>query len=113
MKSKSSPTLTHVFLEAPYKEYTAKDYKIEDIPSTRSPKALRLWRTETAVGCMLLKQRTTVDEIERTRFSNEKILTAKTLTNTLNNRVYARVLKKRDVTTGRLLSLNEELFCCY
>jgi len=52
---------------------------------------------------MRIKQRMTVDKIERTWFSDEKIFTIQTPTNTQNDRVYARVLKKRDVTTGRLL----------
>jgi len=59
---------------------------------------------------MRLKQRMTVDKAERTRLSDEKIFTAKTLTNTQNDRVYARVLKKRVVTTGRRL---KGRICCY
>jgi len=59
---------------------------------------------------MRLKQLMTVDKIERTRFSDEKIFTVQTLINTQNDRVYARVLKKRDVTTGRLL---KGIICCY
>lgn len=54
-------------------------------------------------ACKRLKQRMTVDKIERTWFSDEKIFTVQTPTNTQNDRVYARVLKKRDVTPGRLL----------
>ena len=50
-----------------------------------------------------LKKRMTVDKIERTWFSDEKIFTVQTPTNTQNDRVYARVLKKRDVTSERLL----------
>jgi len=46
------------------------------------------------------KQRMTVDKIERTWFSDEKIFTARTPTNTQNDHVYARVLKKRDLTHG-------------
>src|SRR6218665_2270626 len=49
-------------------------------------------------ACMRLKQRMTVDKIERTWFSDEKIFTAQTPTNIHNDRVYARVLKKQDVT---------------
>jgi len=45
----------------------------------------------------------TFDKIGRTRFSDEKVFIAKTLTNTQNDHVYARGLKKRDVTTERLL----------
>ena len=51
-------------------------------------------------ACMRLKQRMTVDKTERTRFSDEKIFTEKTLTNTQNDRVYARVLNMRDLTPG-------------
>ena len=47
---------------------------------------------------MRLKQRMTVDKIIRTQFSDEKMFIAKTPTNTQNDRVYARVLKIRDVT---------------
>jgi len=59
---------------------------------------------------MRLKQRMTVDKTERTRFSDEKTFTAKTLTNTQNDHVYACVLKKRVVTSGRLL---KGRICCY
>src|SRR6218665_2191636 len=53
-------------------------------------------------ACMRIKQRMTVDKIERTWFSDEKIgiFTAQTPTNTQNDHVYARVLIKRDLTPG-------------
>jgi len=44
---------------------------------------------------MRLKQRMTVDKTERTRFSDEKIFTAKTLTNTQNEMTTGRLLKGR------------------
>jgi len=53
---------------------------------------------------MRLKQPMAVDKTERTSFSEEKIFTAKTLTNTQNDRAF----KIRDVTTGRLLLLTEK-----
>ena len=62
---------------------------------------------------MRIKQ-CTVDKIERTWFSDGKIFTAQTPTNTQNDHVYARVLKKRDLTPGsvkcvvNLLLLTEE-----
>ena len=50
-----------------------------------------------------LTLRMSVDKIERTWFSDEKIFTVQTPTNTQNDRVYARVLKKRDVTHGSVI----------
>src|SRR5678815_5297342 len=49
-------------------------------------------------ACRRLKQRMTVDKIEKTWFSDEKIFTVQTPSNTQNDRVYACVRKKRDVT---------------
>ena len=40
----------------------------------------------------------TVDKTEQTWFSDEKIFIVQLPTNTQSDRVYARVLKKRDVT---------------
>ena len=54
-------------------------------------------------ACKRLKKRMTDDKIERTWFSDEKIFTVQSPTNTQNDRVYACVLRKRDVTPGRLL----------
>ena len=60
----------------------------------------------------------TVDKIERTWFSDEKIFTAKTTTNTQNYRVYTSVLKKRNLTPGsvkcvaNLLLLTEKTITC-
>jgi len=47
---------------------------------------------------MRIRQSMTVDKIERTWFSDEKIFTAQTPTNIQNDHVYARVLRKRDFT---------------
>src|SRR6218665_1196662 len=69
-------------------------------------------------ACMRIKQRMTVDKIERTWFSDKKIFTAQTPTNTQNDLVYARVLKKRDLTAGsikcvvNLLLLTEKMITC-
>jgi AraC-like DNA-binding protein len=54
-------------------------------------------------ACKRLKKRMTVDKIERTWFSDEKIFTVQTPTNTQNDRVYAAVNTKRDVAPARLL----------
>src|SRR6218665_221189 len=52
-------------------------------------------------ACMRIKQRMTVDKIERLWFySDEKIFTAQATTNTQNDLVYARVLRKRDLIPG-------------
>jgi hypothetical protein len=45
----------------------------------------------------------TQDKIDKTWFSDEKIFTVQTPTNTQNDRVYANVNLKRDVTPARLL----------
>jgi hypothetical protein len=54
-------------------------------------------------ACKRLKKRMTVEKIERTWFSDEKIFTVQTPTNTQNDRVYAAVNNKREVSTARLL----------
>ena|SRR6218665_2478657 len=49
-------------------------------------------------ACMRLKQRMTVDKIERTWFSDEQIFTVQIPTNTQSDHVYARVLKNNSDT---------------
>ena len=67
---------------------------------------------------MRIKQRMTVDKIERTWFNDEKIFTAQATKNTQNDRVYARVLRKQDLTPGsvkcviNLLILTEKTITC-
>jgi hypothetical protein len=59
--------------------------------------------TKRFAACKRLKQRMTKDKINRTWFTDEKIFTVQTPTNTQNDRVYANVRFKRDVTPARLL----------
>jgi hypothetical protein len=54
-------------------------------------------------ACKRLKRSMTVDKIERTWFSDEKFFSVQSPTNTQNDRVYANVTSKRDVSSGRLL----------
>lgn len=54
-------------------------------------------------ACKRLKKRMTDEKIDRTWFTDEKIFTVQTPTNTQNDRVYANVRFKRDVTPARLL----------
>jgi len=54
-------------------------------------------------ACKRLKRRMTDDMIKKTWFTDEKIFTVQTPTNTQNDRVYADVTFKRDVTPARLL----------
>jgi inhibitor of nuclear factor kappa-B kinase subunit alpha len=59
--------------------------------------------TKRFAACKRLKQRMTDEKIDRTWFTDEKIFTVQTPTNTQNDRVYANVRFKRDVTPARLL----------
>ena len=54
-------------------------------------------------ACRRLKARMTTDKVARTWFSDEKVFTVQTPTNTQNDRVYAAVSAKRDVPPERLL----------
>lgn len=54
-------------------------------------------------ACRRLKQHMTTERIERTWFSDEKIFSVQSPTNTQNDRIYANVTSKRDVSSGRLL----------
>src|SRR6478609_4322222 len=54
-------------------------------------------------ACKRLKKRMTDEQIDRTWFSDEKIFTVQTPTNTQNDRVYANVSFKREVVPARLL----------
>jgi len=54
-------------------------------------------------ACKRLKLRMTPEKINKTWFSDEKIFTVQTPTNSQNDRVYASVNHKRDVTPARLL----------
>src|SRR6476469_1901767 len=53
--------------------------------------------------CKRLKLRMTPDKINKTWFSDEKIFTVQTPTNSQNDRVYANVNRKSDVSPARLL----------
>ena len=59
--------------------------------------------TKRFAACKRLKQRMTDEKIDRTWFTDEKIFTVQTPTNTQNDRVYANARFKRDVTPARLL----------
>ena len=54
-------------------------------------------------ACRRLKKRMTDEKIDRTWFTDEKIFTVQTPTNTQNDRVYANVSFKREVAPARLL----------
>jgi len=54
--------------------------------------------TKRLAACKRLKRRMTDDKISKTLFTDEKIFTVQTPTNTQNDRVYADVRFKRDVT---------------
>ena len=54
-------------------------------------------------ACKRLKKRTTRNKISRTWFSDEKIFTVETPSNSQKDRVYASVKTKRDVSPSRLL----------
>jgi len=54
-------------------------------------------------ACKRLKKRMTQNKISRTWFSDEKIFTVETPSNSQNDRVYANVKAKRDVPPSRLL----------
>src|SRR6476469_3854002 len=54
-------------------------------------------------ACKRLKKRMTDEQIDRTWFSDEKIFTVQTPTNTQNDRVYANVSFRREVVPVRLL----------
>ena len=53
-------------------------------------------------ACRRLKALMTTDKVARTWFSDEKVFTVQTPTNTQNYRVYAAVSAKRDVPPERL-----------
>ena len=59
--------------------------------------------TKRFAACKRLKQRMTAENIGKTWFTDEKIFTVQTPTNTQNDRVYANVRFKRDVAPARLL----------
>ena len=54
-------------------------------------------------ACKRLKKRMTDEKIDRTWFTDEKIFTVQTPTNTQNDRVHANVSFKREVAPARLL----------
>jgi len=54
-------------------------------------------------ACRRLKVRMTPDKVAQTWFSDEKLFTVQTPTNTQNDRIYAAVSRKRDVPPERLL----------
>jgi len=55
------------------------------------------------VVCRLLKRCLTKEKLDRTWFSDEKVFTVQTPSNSQNDRVYANVRSKKDVTAERLL----------
>ena len=59
--------------------------------------------TKQIAACKRLKQRMTDEKINRTWFTDEKVFPVQTPTNTQNDRVYAKVKFKRDVTPDRFL----------
>ena len=60
-------------------------------------------RLKRLAACKRLKKRITVAKLARTWFTDEKIFTVQTPTNSQNDRVYASVAVKRDVPAERLL----------
>ena len=54
-------------------------------------------------ACKRLKKRLTKPKLDRTWFSDEKVFTVQTPSNTQNDRVYAHVKSKSDVSAERLL----------
>lgn len=54
-------------------------------------------------ACRRLKVRMISDKVDRTWFSDEKVFTVQTPTNTQNDRVYAAVSAKREIPPERLL----------
>lgn len=54
-------------------------------------------------ACKKLKKRLTKQKLDRTWFSDEKVFTVQTPSNTQNDRVYANVKSKSDVPAERLL----------
>ena len=55
------------------------------------------------IACQLLKKRLIKLKLDRTWFSDEKVFTVQTPSNTQNDRVYANVRSKSDVPADRLL----------
>ena len=55
------------------------------------------------VACKQLKKRLTKQKLARTWFSDEKVFTVQTPSNTQNDRVYANVKSKSNVSANRLL----------
>src|SRR6218665_4000921 len=60
-------------------------------------------RVKRLVACKRLSRRLTVAKLARTWFTDEKIFTVQTPTNSQNDRVYSNVAVKRDVPSERLL----------
>jgi len=55
------------------------------------------------VACKQLEKRLTRQKLDRTWFSDEKVFSVETPSNTQNDRVYANVKSKGDVSAARLL----------
>jgi len=60
-------------------------------------------RVKRLAACKRLSRRLTVAKLARTWFTDEKIFTVQTPTNSQNDRVYANVAVKRDIPSERLL----------
>ena len=60
-------------------------------------------RVKRLAACKLLSRRLTVAKLARTWFTDEKIFTVQTPTNSQNDRVYADVAVKRDIPSELLL----------
>jgi len=60
-------------------------------------------RVKRFAACNRLSRQLTVAKLARTWFTDEKIFTVQTPTNSQNDQVYANVAVKRDITSERLL----------